>query len=136
MGEIIYETDLTALYFHRREGIIHHEIRGFVNGPPFRDLLERGAELMAEHGARKWLSDDRGHEVLSPADEEWAKTVWFPRVKAAGWTHWAIVRPAKSVGRINMERFAREYSAMGITARLFVEPSEALAWLSKPDPER
>ena len=129
MRETIFETDLTALYFHRKEKVVHHEIRGYVNGEPFRTMLSRGADLLVEHGGHKWLSDDRGHAVLSPEDEEWAKTEWFPKVKGAGWSHWGIVKPAKTIGLINLERFAREYSALGITARLFVDPDEALAWL-------
>lgn len=131
MRTTIYETELTALYFHPELRIVHHEIRGFIAGEPFRTMLERGADLLAKHQGHKWLSDDRGHAVLAPDDEEWAKTVWFPKVKAAGWSHWAIVKPANMVGLINMERFAREYSELGITANLFSDPDKALGWLSE-----
>ena len=88
---------------------------------------------MERRGASKWLSDDRANNALPPADEEWAREVWFPRTRAAGWRHWAIVQPLKVLGQMNVRRFAEAYAAQGITARIFSDPNAAMAWLCDVD---
>ena len=75
------------------------------------------------------MSDDRKNPVLSKEDTDWAQTQWFPAVKAAGWKYWAIVQPEKVLTKIGMEQFAKTYSDLGITARMFSNPEDALAWL-------
>lgn len=127
--EIVIETPKLALYFHARSKIVHHEIRRFVHGQPFRELLERGLTLLSSRGASKWLSDDRGNGPVTPADAEWATIQWAPRVVAAGWKHWAVVLPTKVLGQMNMRRWMETYAKVGVVAQTFDHPREARHWL-------
>lgn len=127
--ESVIETPAAALFYHRETHIVHHEFRRFVHGKELRDVLERGLVLMKTRGGCKWLSDDRGNTALKPADEEWCKTQWFPKVKAAGWKHWAVVMPTKTVGQMNMRRWIETYAELGINAYPFDDPHAALEWL-------
>lgn len=128
-AETILETDAVVLRYHVAEKIVHHELRRFVHGPELRDVLEKGLELFVARGAVKWLSDDRGNGPVKPADEQWARTEWFPRVKAAGWKYWAVVLPEKVLGQMNMKRWIELYAAEGIEARAFTDPDEAFEWI-------
>ncbi|HEX2730533.1 MAG TPA: STAS/SEC14 domain-containing protein [Polyangiaceae bacterium] len=128
-AELIIENEFMRLYVHRDNGIIHTEIRRELEGKPFRDVLTRGAEILEGGTANKWLSDNRGHSRLSEADEDWAKTVWFPRARAAGWKHWAIVKPASAIGALNIARLAKNYASLGVNTRFFSNLDEALTWL-------
>ncbi|HTQ08281.1 MAG TPA: hypothetical protein VMI54_30715 [Polyangiaceae bacterium] len=127
--EIIVETPTTGLYYDVRNRVVHHEIRSFVHGQPFRDLLERGLTLLATRGASKWLSDDRGNGPVTPADAEWALNDWAPRVIAAGWKYWAVILPKKVLGQMNMRRWMEAYAKRGVTVQAFDDPREARAWL-------
>ena len=90
----IVDNDFATLWFHPEKKIVHHHFKQYIHGTEFRSVLTRGYELMVEHQASKWLSDDRNNGAL-PADDGMATTDWTPKVVAAGWKHWAIVLPAK-----------------------------------------
>jgi hypothetical protein len=126
---VIIDTEAVSLCYYPRTKIVHHEIRRFVHGQEFRDILEKGLEVFARHLATKWLSDDRGNGPLKPADGEWALNDWGPRVTRAGWKHWAVVMPEKVLGQMNMKRWIDNYAAKGVTVRAFTDPDEAMTWL-------
>jgi len=98
-------------------------------GDAFKEVLDKGLEQMKEHGATKWLSDDRANSALRPEDSAWANEDWTPRVLAAGWKYWAIVLPQNVIGRMNMQQFIDQQSQAGVTVRVFSDPNEALSWL-------
>jgi hypothetical protein len=129
--EVLIDTPTHRLIYHRDTNIVHHELRRFVHGEPFRGLLERGVEVMEERHAIKWLSDDRGNAPVKPNDSEWCKTIWFPRALAAGWKHWAVVMPEGVLGQMNMRRWIETYAESGLNAHPFSDPDAALGWLSE-----
>jgi hypothetical protein len=129
MRETIIENPEVSLFFHRAHGIVQHEIHKSIRTDAFRTALSKGADILEANKLTKWMSDDRNHVVLSPEDENWARTVWFPRVKGAGWKHWAIVKPAAAIGALNLNRFLAMYAELGINATLVTDFDEALQWL-------
>lgn len=129
MAELIIDNEYMRLYFHEAEGIVHHEIRRELDGTIFRDVLTRGAELLEHTGAVKWLSDNRGHLFMADEDEVWAKTLWFPRARAAGWKYWAIVKPESAIGTLNVARLSQNYARLGVEARILSDFDAALSWL-------
>jgi hypothetical protein len=125
----IIDDEAVSLRFHPDSKIVHHELRRFVHGEQFRQVLEKGLDAFKRYGAKKWLSDDRGNGPLKPADAEWALNDWAPRVMAAGWAFWAVVMPEKVLGQMNMKRWIATYAEQGVAAMAFSDPSEALKWL-------
>jgi hypothetical protein len=125
----IVDTDYATLWYHPEKKIVHHVFHKFIYGEEFRQVLEKGLEIFKEHGAQKWLSDDRNNSALPTADTEWGMHDWFPRVFEAGWRYWAIVMPDKAVGQMNMQRFIDAYAPKGLAIKLFEDPDEALKWL-------
>ena len=129
--KVILDTEAVSLRYYTQKKIVHHELRRFVHGEQFREVLERGLEEFQKHRACKWLSDDRGNGPLTPADAEWARNEWAPRVMAAGWKYWAVVMPEKVVGQMNMRRWIETYAKDGVAAMAFTDPREAMAWLER-----
>lgn len=127
----IIDNDVCSLRYYRHTKIVHHELRKFIQGEQLREVLEKGLEIFKQHGAFKWLSDDRGNGPLKPADEEWALKIWAPRVMKAGWKFWAVVLPEKVLGQMNMRRWIQAYSDQGVTAAAFTDPEEAMVWLEQ-----
>jgi hypothetical protein len=126
----VVDNEFISVRFHPREKIVHHELHQFVFGERFREGLLAGVELLEQHGATKWLSDDRKNSALPSADVEWGKREWFPRALAAGWKYWALVQPEAAVGQMNMRRISHAYALAGVTVRVFDDASEALEWLA------
>ena len=127
---LLIDEPCMRLYFHPDSGIVHHEIRSRnLTSEVFQRVLLRGVEMLETSSASKWLSDNRGHFQLSDADESWAKTVWFPRAVAAGWKHWAILRPESAIGALNITRLSQNYARLGVNTRILSDFTEALSWL-------
>jgi hypothetical protein len=120
-----------SLYYHPDDRIVHHEIRRFVTGQDFRDLLNAGSDLLRQNAARKWLSDDRGQWVIAKDDLDWSEAHWAPLVAKAGWRYWAIVRAEKHLAKVAMEQLVEKYGKLGVKAQFFTDPNAALAWLEK-----
>jgi hypothetical protein len=126
---LLIDNEFVSLRFHAESRIVHHQLKKFIPGSDFRELLSTGLELMIKHGAKKWLSDDRGYTVLKKEDSEWAIQVWSPRMVAAGWRYWAIVIPNDPIGQLSLRRFLRTYQERNVTGEIFTEPDAALTWL-------
>jgi hypothetical protein len=109
--------------------MVHHQMLTPPTSEAFRELLTRGAGLVERHRASKWLSDDRANTVLREPDEQWAHTVWLPRVLAGGFKYWAIVLPMAAIGKLNMNRLAADHTRRGIFIHVDTSPEAAFEWL-------
>lgn len=127
--QMVFDSPYGTVWVDPADKIVHHQIKKWVKGEDLRQILNEGHKQMELHKCTKWLSDDRNNSVLPQEDEAWAKEEWFPKVLKAGWKHWAIVMPEKAIGKMNMERFRRDYNSLGITAQAFTDPAAALEWL-------
>ena len=127
----VLETSNVSLYYHPDSRIVHHEIRRFITGKDFRDLLTAGSDVLRKNVARKWLSDDRGQWVLAKEDVDWSEAHWAPQTAKAGWKYWAIVRAEKLLAKLAMEQLVAKYDKLGVKAQFFTDPADALAWLKK-----
>jgi hypothetical protein len=130
----VLKNEFATVWYHPDGKIVHHQFHKFIYGQAFRDVLTKGAEIFEQHGATKWLSDDRNNSALPAEDSDWGVQVWTPRVLKSGWKYWAVVMPEKVIGQMNMRRFVEMYSEMGVIVKVFSSPDEALAWLRNPEP--
>ncbi|MBL8679212.1 MAG: hypothetical protein JNK05_08610 [Myxococcales bacterium] len=127
--ELVYETETMALYWRPRAKVIEHVILRYPGVQVLEAVLERGLALLEAKGAQKWLSDDRGGGALPKSHHEWAETVWGPKAARLGWKYWALVPPKELVGKLNMERLRRTFSALGVECEVCATPEEGLVWL-------
>ena len=125
----LMETDYAILWYHPEAKIIHHHFYKFNYGQHLRSLLETGLNALKQHGAQKWLSDDRNSSALPQSDIDWSLTDWIPKMIDNGWKYWAVVLPDKIVGKATMQRVIDAYTPLGITIQVFDDPDLALQWL-------
>lgn len=128
-AKIVIDNEYATLKYHPDTQIVHHVFHKPIGGPEFRSVLNGGAALLKEHGACKWLSDDRNNSALSDEDTEWSKSDWFPRAAASGWKFWALVVPPDLAARMNLKEFVDTYFELGLRTMVFTEPEEAMEWL-------
>ncbi|HUN07195.1 MAG TPA: STAS/SEC14 domain-containing protein [Aggregatilineales bacterium] len=127
--QTLLDTDYATLWYYPESKIIRHIYHKFIHGQHFRDVLEKGLETMKEHGANKWLSDDRKNSALPTEDLVWSTTDWSVRCMQAGWKHWAIIMPDKTAGQLTMNRILKQYIETGFNVQVFDDPEEAMQWL-------
>jgi hypothetical protein len=125
----VIDNEYATLMYYPDTQIVHHVFHKPISGPHFRAILNGGAALLKEHGACKWLSDDRNNTALSDEDTVWSKTDWFPRASAAGWKFWALVVPPDLMAQMNLKEFIDTYYELGLRSMVFTEPMEAMKWL-------
>lgn len=125
----VIDNPFVTMWYHSDTKIVHHQIHKFIHGKELREMLTTGTSLLAQHGASKWLSDDRESTVLSQEDFEWGRANWLGRSIAVGWKHWALVRPLKALGKMGMEQGAKDFGSFGLNVRFFDLPEPAMAWL-------
>ncbi len=131
--QVIHESPYMSVWIHPRDGVVEHVIHRYVYGKRLREGLLAGTEAMANHGASKWLSDDRKNGALPRADAQWGKEIWFPRTLKAGWKYWALIVPKSAAGESSVKRLLEDYAKAGLIASVFTEPADGMAWLlSRP----
>jgi hypothetical protein len=128
---VILDTAAAIVRYYPGPKVVHHEIRRFVHGAEFRNVLDKGLDALRAYHACKWLSDDRGNGARTPQDAAWAENDWAPRVLAAGWRFWALVLPEKVPGQMSMRRKMAFYEERGVTVETFATPEDGLAWLEQ-----
>jgi hypothetical protein len=125
----VLDDEYLSLWYHPKGNIIHHKTKTFLPQGVFKRLLTTGAEILEEHGATKWLSDERDNVVAAPEDLQWSDETWHPRVINAGLKHWAIVVPSKAVAALQMKKLRDKRRSQGLIVELFETTEEAMAWL-------
>lgn len=129
--ETLIETPRMSLWYLPDDRIIHHQMHQYPGQETLEEVLLRGLEAMKEHGAQKWLSDDRAGGAVPRSHHEWGDQVWAPQAIAAGWKYWALLPPEQALGHANMTRLVQVYAGKGVTVKIFSEPSQAQLWLRR-----
>jgi hypothetical protein len=126
---ILINNEHATLAYHPDTKIVHHTFHKPISGSIFRNVLDTGANTLANYQASKWLSDDRKNMAIPEEDTEWSKTDWFPRAIKAGWKYWALVVPEDILAKMNMKEFIDSYFEQGLRIAVFAKPEDALRWL-------
>ena len=126
----IIQNEYATLVYHPDTKIVHHTFHQPISGDKFRQVLNTGIDLLQQHQAFKWLSDDRNNLALPESDTKWSKINWFPRAVKAGWKYWALVVPQDFMARVNMKEFVDSYLDQGLTIKVFTHPDDAMQWLT------
>jgi hypothetical protein len=128
--QVIIENDFITLWFHPDKKIVHHQFhKKTINSEVLREALNTGAQLLKDHSACKWLSDDRSYVIMSQEDAKWATNIWTPIVIGNGWKYWAILKPADQIGKMSIEQISYDYKQQGITVDFFDNEEKAIEWL-------
>lgn len=126
---LVHQTELISVWCDPERSLIRHCIHAYCHSDPIREALNAGTDALIAHECTIWLSDDRLNRPLTPEDADWGKTQWFPRTRAAGWTHWALVKPRQVVAQLNIKQFVDYYHPLGVQAAVFTDLDEAETWV-------
>lgn len=126
---VLVDNEYMTLQYLTDKKIVYHTIHKPVGGETLRSALLAGTSALAEHGACKWLSDDRLNGPLSDEDREWGVKEWNRLALDAGWKYWALVVPQDVADAGTMIPTMEALYALGLRMMVFTELEEAIAWL-------
>lgn len=129
----VFDNEYASLFYHPDTKIVHHCFHVSLDSEHLRKALNGGIELLKEHHAVKWLSDNRAIGPHSDPDTQWINEKWLPRAIATGWKYWALVVPHDFMARINMNEFVNSFYEKGVRIMVFVEVDKAMQWLENID---
>ncbi|MBC8170053.1 MAG: hypothetical protein H7X77_00205 [Anaerolineae bacterium] len=129
----VIDNKYAKLEYHTDTKIVHHTFHESLDTEHMKLVLNTGIDLLKQHHAVKWLSDNRALNPHSEEDGTWVNNDWLPRVIAAGWKFWALVVPDDVRGRMNMAEFVDMFYAKGVRIMVFSKFDEAMHWLENVD---
>lgn len=125
----VFEDEYGLLEYHPQSKIVSHVFKPGIAGEHLRNLLNQGVDLLKQHGAVKWLADNRGFVDVLDEDAQWVNEVWINNAMKAGWKYWALVVPKDEAGRLNMVGFVQDFANLGVVTRVFTSVEPAHEWL-------
>ncbi len=131
--EKILDNEFAKLIVHPGKKIVHHQLKRYIFGDAFKEVMTKGGDAFIKYECTKWLSDDRENAALRQEDIQWSQKHWEKRIFDAGWKHWAVIMPKKTVGQISMKGIIDRNKDMGVTVETFPNPTQAMEWLEKQD---
>jgi|GEM_PF-635647 len=142
----ILNTDAYELVYHVENKIVQHTLKAGINDPDISDvhngetitkwqrLLTVGTDVLVEHGATKWISDNRVQQVeLQDVDQQWIMNTWSKRVMSVGWKYWALVVPESVVSARNTAQFIELFHGYGVWVTVYSDMDKAMTWLVNVD---
>ncbi len=124
--------DYFDLLFHEDEKIVHHIYKTPMDSDHLQELLSAGTDLMEEHGATKWLSDNRLLvNAFSNEAAEWVNNVWLPRTIKAGWKYWAMVVPQSLIGQADHVKYVESFYNTGVWVTVYSDVEPAMKWIKE-----
>ncbi|HEX3050497.1 MAG TPA: hypothetical protein VHP83_07580 [Aggregatilineaceae bacterium] len=127
---IIIDNEYITLRYLPDKKIIHHTIHKPFDSEVGSEAMVAGVAVLKEHGACKWLSDDRQNGPLS-LDMINSSVVWGPAMVAAGWKYWANVVPQEIAAAATLAPVIEALYGFGLRMMVFTDVEEALQWLDK-----
>jgi hypothetical protein len=117
------------VYWDIRQRYIHAEWTMYFEGEALRGAYETVLDAIAEHKARRLLTDSRHRGLISVADQRWMDETWMPRFLSSGVTRVAFVLPAGPIGRMSITNATKRLPGSQVTAAVMDSVAEAVAWL-------
>lgn len=130
---VIYDSPYITVEYWPEKKLIYHTIHQPISQQlaTFKEALNAGTDALQKYQLRKWLSDDRKNDPLTPEGNEWAFGNWQPRTMKAGWKYWASVVPQDLVAAGTLLPAIENLYQLGLRMMVFSNVEEAIAWLDK-----
>jgi hypothetical protein len=127
----LYDSEYITVEYWPDKQLIYHTIHQPMSSqlPTFKAALNAGTEALEKYKVRKWLSDDRKNDPLTPEGNEWAFGDWQPRTLKAGWKYWGSVVPEDLVAAGTLIPVIDNLYQLGLRMMVFSNVEEAVAWL-------
>ncbi|HEX2908305.1 MAG TPA: hypothetical protein VHO69_15645 [Phototrophicaceae bacterium] len=129
----LYDSDYITVEYWPDKALIYHTIHQPMSNhlAEFKEALNAGTDALQKYKVRKWLSDDRKNDSLTPEGNDWSLNEWQPRTIKAGWQYWAMVVPEDLAAAGTLMPVIDILFELGLRMMVFTNREQAIAWLDK-----
>ncbi|HEX8552934.1 MAG TPA: STAS/SEC14 domain-containing protein [Abditibacteriaceae bacterium] len=117
------------IYLDETEGWLHVNWTGYQTVESVKRNCEEMLVLMVQHKAFRVLNDNTNVLGIWSGAAAWGASSWFPRMHAAGLTHFAWVYSPSRFSQISTDATLSLMDAESTGVRVFYEIEDAKAWL-------
>ena len=130
IADTIFDKEFLTIYYEQEHKLLHLKWKGFANTDQFRDGLNFALEAVIEHHVENWLGNLKLMETILPNDEEWASTVWFPKIAHSSIKKMGIVTSLDYFNNTSVKRIVNAVvPVINFETRYFVDVDQAKQWL-------
>lgn len=107
---------------------MYSEWNGFANSVELRAGMMRIIDVIRDHHATSFVSDNRKLEVVTNEDQMWIRDTWTPDAVGAGLKRIAVVLASRGLGKFASETVLNQIGKTSFATRTFATVSEAIDW--------
>jgi len=107
--------------------------RGFLQGPAYRERMNRCLDLLAQVGAHTIIANVQALRPILAEDQLWSHDDWAPRAYAAGLRRLGVVLPTTVFAQLAVTRIVRGLDQASIHTAEFGELADAMRWIESID---
>jgi hypothetical protein len=118
-----------SIRWDREHASVFSEWKGFANSAELRAGMMKIIDVIRDHHAASFVSDNQKLEVVANADQLWIRDSWTPLAVAAGLKRIAVVLAPRGLGKIASEAVLSQIGKTAFVTNTFGTVSEAIAWV-------
>lgn len=111
------------------KALISQWVGGFT-GRDIRAGLDAGLQEYIKKGAgAQWIGDTTDIGVITPEEQDWINTNWFPRFLATGVKLMAVVQPMSAIAKMSVNSIVSKVPGTALTIYNCSSLEEARKWM-------
>jgi putative Mn2+ efflux pump MntP len=107
---------------------VFSEWKGFATSVELRAGMMKIIDLIRDHQATSFVSDNRKLEVVTNEDQLWIRDTWTALAVAAGLKRIAVVVASGGLGRFASEAVLNQIGKTAFATGTFATVSDAIGW--------
>ena len=128
MPDSVQDYRWLALRWDAEHRCVYSEWKGFANSVELRSGMIKIIDVIRDHHAGSFVSDNRKLEVVTNEDQLWIRDTWTPLAVGAGLKRIAVVLASRGLGKLASEAVLSQIGKTAFATRTFATVSEAIAW--------
>lgn len=124
-----YDQPKCKIYHYQNINTVVLEWSGYASHEEFVDACDFSLELMIKNKGSKMIANNLKSEVVSPKNQDWLTTIWFPKAYAQGYRTSAVLVAKSLFNQITVKEIVNKMDKGKFTVQFFTTLEDAVQWL-------
>ncbi len=124
-----YDKPKCKIYHHKNINTVVLEWSGYASHEEFVEACDFSLELMVKKESSKMIANNLKAEVVSPRNQDWLTTIWFPKAYAQGYRTSAVLVSKSVFNQITVKQIVNKLDKGKFTVQFFTNLQDATEWL-------
>lgn len=124
-----YDKPKCKIYHHQTINTVVLEWSGHCSHEEFIEACDFSLELMVRNKGSKMIANNLKSEVVTPRNQEWLTSIWFPKAYIQGYRTSAILVSKSVFNQITVKQIVNKMDKDKFTVQFFTNLQDATEWL-------